>query len=160
MEEAKEMGEDKKLTPKQALFVSEYLKTGNATEAAKKAGYSEKYAGQNAGKLLKSPNVSRVLGEKQRARSKRLEIEEDFELKRAIELLDMCMKPQQVVDMFGKPVKDKESGKFVMAFDSKGANTALQTIAKLRGKFVTKIQVGLADDLDAQLGRIPDDDEP
>lgn len=158
MEEAKEMGEDK-LTPKQALFVSEYLKTGNATEAAIKAGYSEKFAGPNAGKLLKNPKVSRVVQEKQKARSDRLELEEDFELRRAIELLDMCMRPQQVVDMAGKPVVDKDSGKFVMAFDSKGANTALQTIAKLRGKFVTKVQVGLADDLDAQLGRIPDADE-
>ena len=150
-----------KLTPKQELFVSAYLKTGNATEAAKKAGYSEKYAGQNADKLLKNTNISRVLAEKQRARSERFELEEDFELKRAIELLDMCMKPQQVVDMFGKPVKDPETGKFVMSFDSKGANTALQTIAKLRGKFVTKVQVGLADDLSSQLLRIPDDvDEP
>lgn len=148
-----------KLTIKQALFVSEFLKTGNATEAAKKAGYSEKFAGPNAGKLLKNPKVSRVLQERQKARSDRLELEEDFELKRAIELLDMCMKPQQVVDMFGKPVVDKESGKFVMSFDSKGANTALQTIAKLRGKFVTKVQVGIADDLDTQLSRIPDDSE-
>ena len=29
----------KKLTPKQQRFVSEYLKTGNATEAARRAGY-------------------------------------------------------------------------------------------------------------------------
>lgn len=162
MEEAKEMGEDKKLTPKQALFVSEYLKTGNATQAARKAGYK---GNDNTLRSVGTENLSkhaiaRAIAEKQAKRSQRLELEEDYELKRAIELLDMCMKPQQIVDMFGKPVKDKESGKFVMAFDSKGANTALQTIAKLRGKFVTKIQVGLSDDLDAQLGRIPDDDEP
>lgn len=150
---------ERKLTLRQERFVSEFLKSGNATEAALKAGYSEKFAGQNASKLLKSPSVSRVLREKQQARSERFQLEEDFELKRAIELLDMCMKPQQVVDMFGKPVVDKESGKYVMAFDSKGANTALQTIAKLRGKFVTKVQVGLADDLDVQLARIPDDAE-
>lgn len=153
---------DKKLTPKQQLFVSEYLKTGNATEAARKAGYkgNDKTLGQVGAENLKKPGISRVIEERQQARSERLELEEDFELKRAIELLDMCMKPKQVVDMFGKPVKDQETGKFVMAFDSKGANTALQTIAKLRGKFVTKIQVGLADDLDAQLGRIPDGNEP
>ena len=161
MEEAEEMGEDK-LTPKQALFVSEYLKTGNATEAVKKAGYackSDKAAGVQGARLLGNASVLRAIEKRNEKRSARLELEEDFELRRAIELLDMCMKPQQIVDMFGKPVVDKETGKFVMTFDSKGANTALQTIAKLRGKFVTKIQVGLADDLDAQLGRIPDVDE-
>ena len=151
---------DKKLTPKQQRFVSEYLQTGNATEAAKRAGYSEKTAFRIGAENLQKPAISRAIERAQERRNDRLELEEDFELKRAIELLDMCMKPKQVVDMFGKPVKDQETGKFVMAFDSKGANTALQTIAKLRGKFVTKIQVGLADDLDAQLGRIPDGNEP
>lgn len=153
---------EKKLTPKQQLFVSEYLKTGNATEAARKAGYKgNDVTLSSVGKEnLRKPLISRAIEERQQKRNDRLELEEDFELKKGIELLRMCMEPKQVVDMFGKPVMDKETGKFVMAFDSKGANTALQTIAKLRGKFVTKIQVGLADDLDAQLERIPDGNEP
>ena len=33
-----------KLTPKQKKFCDEYLKLGNATQAAKNAGYSEKTA--------------------------------------------------------------------------------------------------------------------
>ena len=136
-----------KLTPKQELFVSEYLKTGNATEAAKRAGYSERTAGASAAQLLKNINVSRAIEAHRERRNATLQLEEDYELKRAVELLDMCMKPTQVVDMFGKPVTDKETGKFVMSFDSKGANAALQTIAKLRGKFVTKVQVGMADNL-------------
>lgn len=149
---------EKKLTPKQQLFVSEYLKTGNATEAARKAGYkgNDKTLGQVGAENLRKPGISRVLEERQQARSERLELEEDFELKRAIELLDMCMKPKQVVDMFGKPVKDKETGKFVMAFDSKGANTALQTIAKLRGKFVQKLEVGMADNLVEDVAGVKD----
>lgn len=35
---------DKKLTPKQKAFADYYIETGNATEAAIKAGYSEKTA--------------------------------------------------------------------------------------------------------------------
>lgn len=151
---------EEKLTPKQEVFVAEYLKTGNATEAAKKAGYSEKTAGSIGGRLLKNVDVSRAIESRRDRRNAKLELEEDFELKKAIELLGMCMKPEQMVDMSGKPVVDEKTGAFVMRFDSKGANMALQTIAKLRGKFVTKIQVGLADDLDAQLGRIPDGNEP
>ena len=149
---------DKKLTPKQQLFVSEYLKTGNATEAARKAGYkgNEETLRSIGKENLTKPPIKRAIDEKNQKRNERLELEEDFELKRAIELLDMCMKPKQVVDMFGKPVKDQETGKFVMAFDSKGANTALQTIAKLRGKFVQKLEVGMADNLVEDVAGVKD----
>lgn len=139
-----------KLTPKQHRFVSEYLRSGNASEAAKAAGYSEKYAAQNADKLLKNTKVARAIEKGQERRNDRLELEEDFELKKAIELLDMCMRPKHVYDFDGNPRKDVD-GNYVMMFDSKGANTALQTIAKLRGKFVQKVQVGFADSLAEQL---------
>lgn len=139
-----------KLTPKQQRFVSEYLRSGNASEAAKAAGYSEKYAAQNADKLLKNTKVARAIEKGQERRNDRLELEEDFELKKAIQLLDMCMRPEKVYRMDGKPKKDID-GNYVMQFDSKGANTALQTIAKLRGKFVQKVQVGFADSLAEQL---------
>lgn len=49
-----------KLTPKQKKFADEYIKTGNATEAYKKAGY--KYSSNNIAsveghKLLRNPKV-------------------------------------------------------------------------------------------------------
>ncbi len=49
------------LTPRQKKFCDEYMLCGNATQAAVKAGYSEKYAGQNADKLLKNTNVREYL---------------------------------------------------------------------------------------------------
>ena len=49
------------LTPRQQKFCDEYLKHPVATDAAIKAGYSEKYAGQNADKLLKNTNVREYL---------------------------------------------------------------------------------------------------
>ena len=42
----------KKLTPKQQRFVSEYLIDSNATQAAIRAGYSEKTAQQTGSRLL------------------------------------------------------------------------------------------------------------
>ena len=45
------------LTPRQQKFCDEYLKHPVAKDAAIKAGYSEKYAGQNADKLLKNTNI-------------------------------------------------------------------------------------------------------
>lgn len=142
-----------KLTPKQQRFVSEYLKCGNATEAVKKAGYkfkTDKAAGVQGVRLLGNASVARAIEKGQERRNDRLELEEDFELKKAIQLLEMCMRPEKVYRMDGKPKKDID-GNYVMQFDSKGANTALQTIAKLRGKFVQKVQVGFADSLAEQL---------
>lgn len=50
-----------KLTPKQKAFADYYIEYGNATEAARKAGYKEKYAGTNANKLLKNTKVSQYI---------------------------------------------------------------------------------------------------
>lgn len=139
-----------KLTPKQQRFVTEYLKCGNATEAAKQAGYSEKTAFRIGAENLQKPAIARAIERAQERRNDRLELEEDFELKKAIEIMQMCMEPKHVYGFDGKPVKNSD-GNYVMQFDSKGANTALQTIAKLRGKFVQKVQVGFADSLAEQL---------
>lgn len=47
----------KKLTQKQQRFVDEYIISGNATQAAIKAGYSRKYANTNATKLLQNTTI-------------------------------------------------------------------------------------------------------
>lgn len=139
-----------KLTPKQQRFVSEYLRLGNATQAAIAAGYSEKTANRIATENLSKPVIARAIERAQARRNDRLELEEDFELRKGLELLRMCMEPEHVYNMKGQKVKD-ENGNYVMMFDSKGANMALQTIAKIRGKFVQKVQVGFADSLAEQL---------
>ena len=53
-----------KLTPKQKVFADEYLICGNATEAAKKAGYKQPHVqgSQNLGKL----SVSEYIEERQK----------------------------------------------------------------------------------------------
>lgn len=52
------------MTPKQALFVAEYRKDLNATQAAIRAGYSKKGAGQTAEKLLKNAEIAEAVAEK------------------------------------------------------------------------------------------------
>ena len=49
---------DEKLTPKQKRFCEEYLKSGNATDAAKKAGYKEKAAHSVGAENLRKPAIS------------------------------------------------------------------------------------------------------
>ena len=46
-----------KLTPKQKKFCDEYLKLGNAAQAAKNAGYSEKTAYRTGADNLKVPHI-------------------------------------------------------------------------------------------------------
>ena len=55
-----------KLTPKQKAFCDEYLICGNASEAARKAGYSEKSAGFIAGENLKKPVIAEYIAKRQK----------------------------------------------------------------------------------------------
>ena len=54
------------LTPKQKAFADEFLKCGNATEAAKKAGYSEQSARQMGTENLSKPSISSYIQERQK----------------------------------------------------------------------------------------------
>lgn len=47
-----------KLTQKQKVFCEEYIKTGNASDAARKAGYSQKTAPFIGAENLKKPQIS------------------------------------------------------------------------------------------------------
>jgi len=64
----------KKMTPKQERFVSEYLIDLNATQAAIRAGYSEKGATVRGSELLANRNVADAVAVAKEKRSKRTEI--------------------------------------------------------------------------------------
>lgn len=53
-----------KLTEKQKRFADYYIETGNATQAAVKAGYSKKYANTNANKLLQNTTIKNYIDKK------------------------------------------------------------------------------------------------
>ena len=53
-----------KLTTKQQAFADYYIECGNATEAAKKAGYSENAARYIASENLTKPNISAYIAER------------------------------------------------------------------------------------------------
>ena len=54
------------LTPKQKAFADYYLETGNATEAAKRAGYSENSAKQIGTENLSKKYISQYIAERQK----------------------------------------------------------------------------------------------
>lgn len=66
-----------KLTDKQEMFCQEYLIDLNATQAAIRAGYSEKTARDIACENLAKPNIQARISELKESRSERIEITSD-----------------------------------------------------------------------------------
>ena len=71
------MGEGFKVTPRSRDFVDEYLVDLNATQAAIRAGYSEKTAYSIGQRLLKNVEVQKMIANRMEERSKRTEITQD-----------------------------------------------------------------------------------
>ena len=65
------------LTPKKRLFAEEYLIDLNATQAALRAGYSEKTAYSLGQRLLKDVEVQGLIAEAQAAREQRTHVTQD-----------------------------------------------------------------------------------
>lgn len=70
----------RKLTEKQERFIDYYIELGNATEAAKKAGYSERTAYSIGNENLKKPEIKKQIEE-------RLKELEDARIAKAEEVL-------------------------------------------------------------------------
>lgn len=66
-----------KLTPKQIRFVDEYLVDFNATQAAIRAGYSEKNAYQIGSENLRKPQIQSEIARRQKDLQRRTEISQD-----------------------------------------------------------------------------------
>ena len=79
-----------KLTPKQRLFVSEYLIDLNATQAAIRAGYSKKTAGQIGDENLRKPQIAAVIQESMSQRAERTEINSELVIQGLLRLIRRC----------------------------------------------------------------------
>jgi phage terminase small subunit len=75
---AKRGGDVARLTEKQKRFVAEYLVDLNATQAAIRAGYSEKTAGQIGEQNLKKLEIREALQKAMAKRAERTEITQDM----------------------------------------------------------------------------------
>ncbi|HEI9870202.1 TPA: terminase small subunit [Morganella morganii] len=77
------------LTDKQEMFCREYLIDLNATQAAIRAGYSEKTANRTASENLSKPDIQIRISELMKERSDRLQIDADYVLNRLVEIDQM-----------------------------------------------------------------------
>lgn len=80
------------LTDKQKRFVEEYLIDLNATQAAIRAGYSERTAKDIGCQNLAKLNIQSFIQEAQAKRSERTQVDADYVLRRLVEIdqMDVC----------------------------------------------------------------------
>ncbi|HDU2632370.1 TPA: terminase small subunit [Yersinia enterocolitica] len=120
----------KQLTPKQELFCREYLKDLNATQAAIRAGYSEKTAQVQSSRLLSNVMVQQRVSELAAERNIRVGIDADYVLRQAVKLHERCMQEvEPITDRRGEEITD-EDGKTIFGFDAKGAAAALKLVGE------------------------------
>ena len=128
-----------KLTDKQTAFVREYLVDLNATQAAIRAGYSERTASRIGPQLLGKTCVREAIEKAQAKRARRVEVTQDYVLSNLVEVVERTMQWAPVLDRKGEQVTDEE-GRAVWTFDAKGANRALELLGKHLGIFTDKIR--------------------
>jgi phage terminase small subunit len=142
------------LTAKQEMFVKEYLIDLNGTQAAIRAGYSEKTANEQASRLLAKVKVRSRVEELQSKRSEKLNLDAEWVLTRLKEISDKCMTAEPVTKWDYEAKAMVETGEYL--FDSNGANKSTELIGKHLGMFKDKIEhsgelnivVGLPDGID------------
>ncbi|HCR2156153.1 TPA: terminase small subunit [Enterobacter asburiae] len=95
-----------KLTDKQELFAREYLKDLNATQAAIRAGYSEKTAKQVGYENLTKPHVLELVAELKAQRIEQTGIDAAYVLRRLTEIDQMDVLDILLANGELKPIKD------------------------------------------------------
>lgn len=132
------------LTPKQGRFVAEYLIDLNATQAAIRAGYSVKTAGQIGEQNLKKLEIAAAVKAAMEKRADRNGVTQDEVISGLRELRDMAMgkKPMRVTEILrvsGKPPKTIELD--VKVFEAAAAKGALELLGKHIGMFKEKVEL-------------------
>ncbi|EKN3890696.1 terminase small subunit [Yersinia enterocolitica] len=77
------------LTDKQEMFCREYLIDLNATQAAIRAGYSDKTANRTASENLSKPDIQKRISELKSQRNEEVGIDASYVLKRLVEIDQM-----------------------------------------------------------------------
>lgn len=132
----------RKLSPKQAAFVQEYLKDLNATKAATRAGYSPKTANEQGARLLANVSVQAAVAAALEERKKRTGLSQDYVIENLTEVVERCMQRAPVTNMKGEHVRDAE-GNHLWTFNAKGAVSALTKLGEHLGMFKTKLDLNL-----------------
>lgn len=127
-----------KLTPQQEMFCQEYIVDYNGTQAAIRAGYSEKTADVQAVRLLRNVKVLSRVRAIQKERLEKLAVTQESVILKLLEIYDRCMQAKPVMEWDYNERKYVETGEYT--FDSRGALNALEMIGKHLAMFTNKVE--------------------
>lgn len=133
------MARKQKLTAKQEAFVREYLIDMNATQAAIRAGYSERTAYRIGADLLQKTSARTAIEAALKERERRVEVTQDQVLRDLLEVKERCLQRAPVTDMRGRQIQD-EAGRDVWAFDVTAAKNTLEEIKRDRAAMTEKMK--------------------
>lgn len=118
------------MTERQKKFAEYYAQCGNAAQSAIQAGYSEKYAGQNADKLLKNTNIADYIRE----------LTEDAQTARIMTAIER----QAILSDMAKDAQNELSDRI----------RAIDTLNKMTGEYVTKVQGNINADVNNPFSKL------
>ena len=124
----KNSNKDFGLNDKQEKFCREYVIDFNATQAAKRAGYSNKTAGQQGEALLKKLEIQRYIDSLKAKQNEELEITAAEITRNLKTIADRCMQAEPVIGNDGKPTGEYR-------FDAAAAIRAHELLGKRVGYF-------------------------
>lgn len=126
------------MTARQLMFCEEYLTDLNATQAAIRAGYSEKTAEQTASRLLTNVKVQEYIEKRKKDRIKRIEITQDAVLQEiAIVAFAVATDYAKVVE---REATVEVDGKIVPLFDADGNPVKYRTVEPVLTEELTENQ--------------------
>lgn len=151
-----------KLNIRQEKFVSAYLKSGNATQSAIEAGYSERSAGQNGERMLRNVEIAAAIEAGRAKLTEKLELSPERVLRRLSEW--GFADPREMYDAQGQLLHPKFMPDHVAVAVSEIEQTAkgikikrvdplgaMNTIAKVLGMVRDKLDVNVSGDLASKL---------
>lgn len=118
---------------KHETFCQEYIIDFNGTQAAIRAGYSEKTAGSQAYDLLKKPEIFARVGELKKERMDRLTLDQNFVVLQIVDTIQQCKGGYPVKTLNPKTGKYEEIGMY--QFDSHGCLKGLELLGTHLGMF-------------------------
>lgn len=141
----------KPLSSKQRLFVAEYLKDRNATQAYIRAGYAKKDADVSGPRMLGNAGIKAAIEAGEKKVQEKCTVDAAWIRAALQEVVERSLKRKPVMefDYENKELKqvteshkDPETNEWVehgvWEFDSAGANGALRTLAQIEGIIINK----------------------
>lgn len=130
------------MTPKQRLFVAEYMVGLNATQAAIRAGYSADTAYSIGSENLRKPQIEAEIERLTEQRATRLSINADYVVSVIYETVERCRQSASVIH-------NGETVPGMYHFDARGVLNGTQQLAKYLDLFGGKNAANMRSDVPA-----------